>query len=173
MLLLALVCVEVGLAGAGQGPTDVIVTNTPLPIFTNTPLPVREVATPASQPFQATAGELVGSAETIKEFTVTTVPAGKRLVIEHATAGGFFGGGNKLTASITTTVGSTSIAHQLVMVEQGAIADPVVFAAAQTMRLYADPGTVVKATFGRTDPPPPGTSGGVGMTISGYLVDVP
>jgi hypothetical protein len=163
MVTLLVVTADIGNTAGGPPTQNVNVINTPLP--------VREVFNPASQPFQASAGDLFGATETSKTFVLATVPAGKRLVIEYATASGFFAAGNKMGALITTTVGGITVQHQLVMIEQGAIADPVDFAAAQPMRLYADPGTNVLGIVFRTDPP--SGSGGAGMTISGYYIDIP
>jgi hypothetical protein len=115
-------------------------------------------------------GELFAFNEVGKTFTFVTVPAGKRLVIEYVTVNGFFEVGSAMVALITTTVGGITAQHQLVVTQQGVLAGSLVFAAAQPLRLYADPGTNVLGIVSR-DPITAG--GGAGMTISGYYVDLP
>jgi len=163
-LLLITASIHVGQAVGAPGPQNVNVINTPLP--------VKEVANPAFQPFQAQGAAIVEFTESSKSFTLVTVPPGKRLVIEYAEAGGFFADGTKMSAVITTTVGGITIQHQLVMIEQGILSGSLTFAAAQPMRLYADPGTSVIGIVSRGEDHPPG-GGGWGVTISGYFVDIP
>jgi hypothetical protein len=151
-------------ARAAHGPADVNVANT-----ASTPVPVREVGA-AIQPFQASGGGTFSNGVDSHSFVLVTVPPGKRLVIEYATVGGFASEGVKLGTVIVTTVGGTTVQHQLVVTDQGSIYDPVNFAAAQPMRLYADPGTDVVGIVVRT---PNAFGGGAGMTISGYFVDLP
>jgi hypothetical protein len=164
-LLLITASINVGQAEGAQGPQNVNVINTPLPVQV-----VNPVTNPALQPFQATGGSLLSEGQSSLSFVLVTVPAGKRLVIEHATASGFFGEGNKMIAGIYTTVGGVEVFHNLVMTEQGTINDPVTFTAAQPMRVYADPGTNV---IGITQRTPLTGGGGMGITISGYFVDIP
>jgi len=152
-------------AGAAPAPTNVNVINP-----ASTPVSVREVG-PAIEPFQASAGGSFYNGVDSQTFVLATVPPGKRLVIEYATVSGFLGeAGLKLGALISTTAGGTNVQHSLPVTEQGSINDPVSFAAAQPMRLYADPGTNVVGIVFRT---PSQFGGGGGMTISGYYVDLP
>ncbi len=162
ILLLLMALINVGQAVGASLPVHV----------TNTPLPVREVANPAIQPFQAAGSALVEFTDISKTFTLVTVPAGKRLVIEYAEASGFFEEGTKMSAIITTTVGGVTLQHQLAMIDQGVQSGSLVFVAAQPMRLYADPGTDVIGIVSRGDPHPPG-GGGWGIAISGYFVNLP
>jgi len=163
-LLLITASINVGQAVGAQGPQNVNVINTPLP--------VKEVANPAFQPFQAQGAAAVGADEGSANFVLTTVPAGKRLVIEYGEAEGWFADGTKMTAIIATTVGGVTIYHKLVMFDQGIQSGSLTFVAAQPMRLYADPGTTVNGIVSRGDGYPPG-GGGWGVTISGYFVDIP
>jgi hypothetical protein len=171
ILVLTLASINVGQVIGAPSPSNVIVVNTPLP--------VREVDKPANQPFQAIITLHIDQNVT-SDTAFFTVPAGKRLVIEFVSVFGSAGDGNKMTASFSTTVilnnGSGPVVtaeHRLVMFEQGQINDPVNFAAAQSMRVYADPATDVNVIIARTNPPPVDTSASATITISGYLIDVP
>ena len=171
ILLLIPAFINVGQAVAAQT-TSVNVVNTPDVNIVNlpsTPVPVREVNNPAIQPFQAAGFYPFTGQGSGGVITLFTVPNGKRLVIEYATAQGQLPMGAKLQGFITTTVGGVTAEHQLVMIDQGVLAGSVVFAAAQPMRLYADPGTTVLADVGR-DPFTGG--GGVAVTISGYFIEL-
>jgi len=158
MLLFMVAFINVGQAVAAQAVT-----------VTNTPLPVREVADPAKQPFQAM--EIAQITDLNHLFQLATVPAGKRLVIEYASAGSNVTAGTKMVAVITTTAGGNTVSHSLVMVDQGLLQGSLNIVAAQPMRLYADPGTPVTGIIWRDSPN--GGGGNWGMTISGYFVDVP
>ena len=74
------------IARAAPSPSNVNVVNTPNVNVVNTPaspVPVRDVDNPARQPFQAeVVGGFADGASTTGEVTITTVPAGKLLVIE-------------------------------------------------------------------------------------------
>src|SRR5438132_10795306 len=80
------------IAQAASSPSNVNVVNTPNVNVVNTPaspVPVRDVDNPAKQPFQAEAmGGFADGASTTGDIPITTVPAGKRLVIEHVSVFG-------------------------------------------------------------------------------------
>jgi hypothetical protein len=165
VVLMAFVALgQVMTASAAQAPANVNVINT-----ASAPVPVREVG-PSLEPFQASGGGSFSSGVDSSSFVLVTVPLGKRLVIEYATVSGFASEGVKLGALIATTVGGTTVSHQLVVTDQGTLNDPATFAAAQPMRLYADPGTNVVGIVYRT---PNEFGGGAGITISGYFADLP
>src|SRR5216117_2665883 len=72
------------IAQAAPSPSNVNVVNTPA-----SPVPVRDVDNPARQPFQAEAvGGFADGASTTGDILITTVPAGKLLVIEHVSVFG-------------------------------------------------------------------------------------
>src|SRR5437870_8952863 len=82
------------IAQAAPSPTNVNVVNT-----TASPMPVRDVDNPARQPFQAeVVGGFADGASTTGDVTITTVPAGKRLIIEDASGFGEMLGNDSLVA---------------------------------------------------------------------------
>src|SRR5207244_995932 len=78
------------IAQAAPSPSNVNVVNTPNVNVVNTtasPVPIRDVDNPARQPFHAEAvGEFADGASITGGILIPTVPAGKRLVIEHLSA---------------------------------------------------------------------------------------
>jgi hypothetical protein len=100
------------------------------------------------------------------------VPAGKRLVIEFASARAQIIGSETVQVDLVTTVNGEEARHALVMSEQGRgrLAALDAWSGAQPMRVYADPDTAVlieMTTLGR------GGSWSYGpVSFSGYLVDL-
>ncbi len=133
----------------------------------SSPVLVRDVDDAARSAFHASAD--VGIPDTRSEglATITTVPAGKRLVIEYVSILAQAPTGQKLFAQITVFVDSVGQNHFITLTPQGAFSSTDVFTAAQPTRLYADAGTNVTASLFRN-----ATTGVVGNTvaISGYLV---
>lgn len=124
----------------------------------------------ARQPFQASVRLNLDSGKDLE--TVATVPNDKRLVIEHISARGFLTGNNCFFSSgeVRTTVANGSVqSHYLVMNLLGTEASTdSIFGFSQQARLYADPGTLVRAEAEDIS----FCTGGLQVTISGYLVDV-
>jgi hypothetical protein len=146
------------------GPQDVNVVNTPR---------VSDADNPAKQPFQASgSGEFIGS---ICDVTITTVPAGKRLIIEHVSVLGQMTTGQKMiTAYIVPRLqGFNDQKHYLTISGQGTddINGIDYYVASEQVRLYADPGPEVFGFAIRNTNS--GISSFVHFVISGYLVDVP
>ncbi|HSP16677.1 MAG TPA: hypothetical protein VLV78_18165 [Thermoanaerobaculia bacterium] len=144
---------------------DVRVVNT-----TMEPVPVLNMSD-ARQPFQVGAvGTQNGT--NVSTLTVATVPVGKRLVIEFVSMSGQVPPGQHVELfHITTSAGPFGGATHdfLVNPQPDAVIGDALFRASQQVRLYADPGTTVTATFRRN------SSAGLttyGATISGYLVDL-
>jgi hypothetical protein len=102
------------------------------------------------------------------------VPAGKRLVIEHASSRAQGPTGQGFIAQIQTSVfanESTRGVHWLVLHNQGTFSGIDVFTASQPMRVYADPSTPpVQFIVTRTTVV---GSAFAEVTLSGYLVDLP
>lgn len=128
---------------------------------TTTPLQVFDVDNPAFQPFQIHFPLGTDSPQ-------LTVPAGKRLVIEHVT-GNAFSSGDVFWMAVLTTAGGEFASHLFPMTKVGVApsGNNVYVASAQT-RIYADPGTNVSIQPDAIGPPSQRFS-----SISGYLVDVP
>ncbi len=143
---------------------------------TAAPVPVRVVAEDAREPFQKSL-----SFTTSANNTTYTVPAGKRLVIEFASAHFKMPSDVKVTnVTLTTQLGPSSgpIAHYLVAHFQGT-KQPVglgsqqptdEFTASQQVRVLAGPGTQVKFGFEFSTFV---SQASASMTISGYLLPVP
>ena len=115
--------------------------------------------------------------------TLYTVPSGKRLVIEYASLSVCALPGQSAQLSISTTLGGAAVEHFVNIAPPAAGpgstsigCNPLVntgsslTAVGQSVRLYADAGTLVGANADRTS-----NVGDANFTfsISGYLVDVP
>ncbi len=133
------------------------------------PVIVREMEFAAREPFQHS---IQGNLSEFEEGVVRelVVPAGKRLVIEHVSCSAAVPPGQKAICHIVTTAGGQEGFHFLTMSEQGNFVSNDQFRATQTMRVYADPDTLIKAVGRRNA----GTGSAIfDFTVSGYLVDVP
>jgi len=157
-------------------PSDVMVINDP-----TEPVPTHDVDNPARRPIQASAaagsGELTGPAN----FVLFTVPAGKRLVVEHFSSQV----GIASTASVNRYVlgiapdpgqpGNSIFAHFLAPTYHspcGTCGEGTeLFIASQPIRMYVNAGhaLVVNITFSGDV----GSSGFGFFAVTGYLVDVP
>src|SRR5207244_13410198 len=100
------------IARAAPSPSNVNVVNTPNVNVVNTPaspVPVRDVDNPARQPFQAeVVGGFADGASTTDEVTITTVPAGKLLIIEHVSVFGAILPGQRMVRGLLIIRWSTS-----------------------------------------------------------------
>ena len=154
--------------------------NNTVKIDPTNPLPVRDVDSPARQPFQADAtGSFLNGGVSTGDVHITTVPAGKLLIIEHMSALGTMIVGQKMTSvAIYTTLqkfnNGNGVPHFLAISLQGnnPVYNEDFFAASQDTRLYADPGTEVTG-FALRDSTTGLNANAVRFTISGYFVDVP
>jgi hypothetical protein len=139
-----------------------------------TPAFVRN-ADDARQAFQADATVSVLNGATAASARLTTVPAGKRLIIEQISAIGAVSlvsaGG---IASVQTSVDNKQVRHFINLNLQAFSAFSSFSArptADQLTRIYADPGTDVDAVVNLDNSV--GTSDVLQVSISGYLVDFP
>jgi len=161
---------------AGNNTVKFDAVNNTVKIDSASPLPMRDVENPARQPFQADApstGEFPdGMFVTLP--MITTIPAGKRLVIEQVSvSGAMIKGQRMVTAGLHISNSGNNVQHFLTVTPQGSggcCRD--VFIASQQVRLYADPGTIVSG-FATRDVNTGFASAAVSFSISGYLVDVP
>ena len=167
LFVVAFVLVVPHRAEAQKPPSDVVVINNP-----TTPVPTRDVDNPATQPIQVQAVAGVGTLTGPANFVLFTVPAGKRLVVEHFSSEV----GIASTASVNR--------YALVTDQNFAFVAPAfhspcgtcagtteLFIASQPIRMYVDAGQalVVNITFSGAV----GPSGFGFFSVSGYLVDVP
>ena len=150
--------------------TAVAVSGTPTVQVGNTaanPVPVHDAATPKRTPFQVgfdiTISHGFGGGE-----ASFTVPDGKRLVIEYASASG-----ESLESLqynlVTRLFPQTPFIHFLPVTQVVDFDTRKEFIAGQAVKLYSDPGSTVELRAGRN-----GTTGidTVSFIISGYLEDV-
>lgn len=154
-----------------QGPQIVVKPgkNPPQPVqVVNPTLAVFDIDN-ARQPLHVSQTLVLTSCNTT-EVLIATVPNDKRFVIEYISASGNLGGNNFFRkADVFTVVNGQGQRHYLVMNRLGNDNFSTFFAFSQQARLYADPGTLVRANATQG-----ACSGGgiLDVTISGYLVDV-
>lgn len=133
------------------------------------PLPVRDVDNPARQPFQKEILVNLDPGSDTGEDDVVTVPPGKRLVVEHASATGFVPVGQKLRVFVLSRFNSQLTSVALVATPQGTIDNGRdVFVASDQVRLYAGSGDFVRAVARRNDS---AANGFVFFSVAGYLMD--
>ena len=160
---------------------DVNVVNTPNVNVVNTPaspMPVRDVDNPARQPFQAEAlGGFADGASTTGDILITTVPAGKLLLIEHVSVFGTMLPLQRLVSGALLHEVAHNLGHDhLPISAQGSNADgsrDYFVANYVSVRLYAYPLTSVTGIAERDGHDLTVNLGSVSYAISGYLVDCP
>jgi hypothetical protein len=164
-----------GQKGGPPGPDVRVVNKTtePVPVTlqgsaqidTSSPIPVRDVDRVAQQPIQFEIAHNNGV-----DFKYT-VPAGKRLVIEHVSGGANVQSGVMSSVSVETQMnGDNAIRHRFVLSFIGQTGSAMFYGVTQPAHLYADPGTEVVVI---PNHPPSATGPFVNLAISGYLVDAP
>lgn len=155
-----------GISAAAAADKSVMVANTEAE-----PIPARDVDGAARQPFQRFLVEQINDGEfNAADRVAFTVPAGKRLVIEHVSLLCVAPTGQKLRVRIDATAGGSAF-HQLPLANEGSFqGGKDDHKASQQTRIYADGGTEVYFRVARNS-----ASGvaGVNASVSGYLVDVP
>ena len=129
---------------------------------------VRDTDQPALQPLQKRHVIFLAAGGIITE-TITTVPAGKRFVIEFVTVDVAVSTGQKGFVTILTTVGTDVVGHVLTTALQESALSIDIFRATQATRIYADPNTDVNMVCGIAA----AVAGQCSVSISGYLVNLP
>ena len=138
------------------------------------PLLIRDADNPARQPFITTCQGLTPmSANNLGTCSFTTVPAGKRFVVETATGGCQAPSGSKLFQLAAGVFNSTSGREAVISVLPvitGPFNGTDNFVMNSSQRFYVDPGDTPGFSFGSTD-----TSGSTFcfFTLSGYLINLP
>lgn len=150
----------------------VIALLTSLPSSAQTrPALVKDVDSPASQPFAASATP--GFSGISANGTILTVPAGKRAVVEHFSCINFLDTGNNFVRlELGYTLDGATRRQQFVHDRVGTslISGIDVWSFSQPVRLYADAGTAILVNALRRS----GTgSGGIECHLSGHYVSVP
>jgi hypothetical protein len=159
-------------AGSTSKASDVNVVNTPNINVVNTPT-VRDADNPTRQPFQTGTGLHMDQGVGETGFDFTTVPAGKRLIIDYVSVFGIMPTGEKLVSAEILLIQPDHVSYLQSFFRisaQGADYFGDYFVASDQVRLYADPGTTVRAHVRRDD-----ASGAaqVSFLISGHFVDLP
>ena len=137
-------------------------------IDTTNPLPVRDVDNPARQPFKAFNSIGLPIGQTFGFLPMTTVPAGKVLVIDDVSVLGLLSGGDKLLYVALDTGGAEYYLH---LNDQGT--DQLgrgVFVASDHVHLYLTAGSVAQFYVERN---PATTQSGINFAIFGHYVDAP
>jgi len=178
--LVSLIGMVTPLSGQGQGnsnnappPSDVNVVNTPSVNVANpatNPVLVRDVDRPTEQPYQDTVEITMSFDDTGGTGALDPVPAGKRLVVEYATARATLSAGQM--ATVTLVVGM--IRYELPVIPQGTFGTSIfartLLAGSEPVRLYVNAGETLSVATERTE----GDGGAsVRVSISGHLVTVP
>jgi hypothetical protein len=142
--------------------------NNTVKIDAATPVMVRDIDNPARQPFQASTSIVLPFGQTQGSRSVTTVPAGKVLVIEDISADGRLDGNDKLLSLAIFTGGASYYLHPN---DEGI--DELgrrVYSASQHVRLYVPAG---EAVTGFAERNPATGQPGVNFSVFGYYVDAP
>ena len=159
-----------GQGGANQHPLNVSVVNTAAE-----PALVRDVGVPIRTPVQIRVNVFMSFGETNATEGVFTVPAGKRLVIEHvALDTENLLAGNAVRGRVLTEAGGHISSHPFDVHPQAPVDGPL-FLANHSLLAFADPETVVTVTA-EVDQPQFEGSGGYSVlvgTLSGYLENLP
>jgi hypothetical protein len=125
------------------------------------------VAVQARQPFQRTFGLPIGAGGFSLQQAIYTVPAERRLVIEHASLEVILIPGQKVTrAQLTTVTGGFAADHILVPTLVGTLFATDRLLASEELRAYADQGTQVVFEYNRSSNAEPASAV---LSISGYL----
>ena len=162
IFVLAMTLINSGSAGAFQT-NDVRVINTK-----SEPLPTDDLSDAKRELLQAAKYFIQQPNTNVNVVDVVTVPVGKRLVIEHISMEGKVPQGQVVS---TFEILCNGFWHDLLVNEQPHSGNgDVAFRASQLVRLYADAGTLVRATFVRSSAL---EKGAFNVVISGYLVDMP
>ena len=136
---------------------------------TANPAVVRETDNPALHAIQIYTTHVVDSDYTVN-FVVYTVPAGKRLVIEHIDGKVDLSGTSVAQVIVSTYVNSQYAPHMITL-NPAEFWDTIASRTfSEVVRLYADAGTNVLVEVTR---PNVGSFALVPFNMSGYLIDVP
>ena len=134
---------------------------------------VRDVDNPARQPFHAhVTGGFADGASTTGPITITTVPAGKLLVIEHVSA---FGRMLPFEKMVRFTIRYGIFSHSVVCTPQGSSADGSrdYFVVSELVRFYDDNDGLPMQWEAERDSTTGANPTGVDVDCDGYLVDCP
>lgn len=174
ILISIALCLLVAAPALADSSKNVVVVNLPsqpVPTQATGVTAVQNVDEPALQPFQARATANIAPGDSGTNAFVT-IPSGKRLVIQYASAYGDAPSGQVLTFSVQTEIpGETNYTeHDVPAAQQNANGGTEIFVAGSPVELYADsPQVLLRVDRNGA------TTGTVyaSISISGYLVDLP
>ncbi|MGO9614106.1 MAG: hypothetical protein ACLPX5_13895 [Dissulfurispiraceae bacterium] len=173
LVVMAIVCLDYGIASADKKSEPVTVVNTP-----TQSLPVRNVDNPATSPIQLHAtlpirihhfeGNAVfrGNRGEDRDYIV---PKGKRLVIEDFSCFAFLPAGMAARLSVSTQTGTTSLPQTPPAPATSSRTSQT--SAGRQVRLYGEAGSNVFATASLSDVTPVDVA--IECNITGYLANVP
>jgi hypothetical protein len=136
-------------------------------IDASTPLNVHDLDNPALHPVQFRSQIIIDDTEGVGGETLFTVPQGKRLVIEHVSAGAELPPNQRGVLRLQTQESSRGTDHFIPFTQVNLI-DIVHMMAAQPTRIYVNPGAVLAVFFQRD-----GNADGRAtctVTVTGHLV---
>jgi len=132
------------------------------------PVLVRDVDNPARQPFEGSAFFALPFGQSQVFKPITTVPAGKVLVIEEVSAAARLSANDRL---VTFAIYSSGPFHYLLPNDEGTDdSGRHVFTVSQHVRFYFTEGMQVSCFVERTDT---ATQPGIDLSVFGYFVDKP
>lgn len=151
---------------AVEGTPSVTVGNTP-----SEPVPTRSVDEPPLQPVQRTGLVIFDAGDQIKEQTLYTVPAGKRLVIEEASVRAqLFDGVSQAMVFVRSNGGGLG-GHYVPLTSLGVIDGMgAVLVGTELLRGYADAGSNVDVSITLNTVSSSGLAGRFEVTFTGHLV---
>ena len=151
-------------ANAAAAVLRVIVENTAA-----NPVPIRDIDSVARQIYQANYGGILNNGEANGCVVLFDVPAGKRLVIEHATLNAFAPPGQELLFQLVVTNGGfDEYVHYTINAHRPTGGS--LYVASDPVKAYGGPASQVCVSAQRN-----ATAGlvSVGFAASGYMIDAP
>jgi hypothetical protein len=130
--------------------------------------PVFDISNPALQPFSH---EFHISFPNGSVGTDTfTVPAGKRLVIETVTGAAFLSPGVNVDFAMDVALNGAFVRYNFQSASAGVFFNLERHHTAHAVRIYADPGTTIRAIVQKSNS---STAGGGNISIAGHFVNLP
>jgi hypothetical protein len=131
----------------------------------------RDADNPAFQPFQGVVGIPIAAGDLFGQATLTTVPTGKRLVIEYLDGRAELPIGQRITIVRfqTDIAGFTQIEHCFGADFQATSQNEDRLTFNHLLRAYADPGARIEVFVNRSDS---AGSGSARVNLTGYFVDL-
>jgi hypothetical protein len=159
---------KVGIDPAADGVTIKNADSDPVPVAGT----FRNADEPGRNPHHDGTGSVVASNSFTTEGVLSSVPAGKQLVMEYFSATAIVPAGQTGFFFVTTRAGGVALLHHVPVIQKfadAAFPGSDLLVAAQSVRIYADPGTAPSVSFRRSSNAGPST---FNADISGYFVNL-